>query len=82
MKNVTFVGSCHPESFTMCHPERSKAKPNDLRLLLLWSFQLLSPLFPCCHPSPKAEDLLLPLPLPFFLPYSKGIRVATAQAIR
>jgi hypothetical protein len=41
--------------------------PLPLRLLLplLLHWLLLLPF--CCHPSPKAEDLLLFLPLPLFV---------------
>jgi hypothetical protein len=46
----------------------------DLLLSLSLSSSLSSPLPFCCHPSPKAEDLLLFLPLLLFLLLSLFLR--------
>jgi hypothetical protein len=55
-----------------CHPERRAAESKDLHLLF------------SCHPSPQAEDLLLPLLLPllFAVAFAFAFAVAFAFACR
>src|SRR5437868_6113500 len=69
---VPHPSQSHREGWDVNHPPATKPLPLPLPLSLL--FPLFSPLSFSCHPSPQAEDLLLPLSLP--------LRGAGAQAER